>query len=266
MEFERVRARKAAASRRKNAMESLALHKPLRRDTLSADEAADSDADGAPPRVSIFEFQSSKSVYGLPRARRLANRGFTVVPNYIELLGLKLQRVCPIYNPTEMVMIQIDPGLILPNHEPLDRSEEEQLFFDLVFVAATIKLGNFLKGDLSATSFFTVAMFFILLWTSWLHTTLIEARYTIRKCHFFICYSPPPVAKFSPQPPSIPLAEPTMPNYAWRALNRRSQHIFRPGFDAAPSERHSTNIHRISKRCPGHCKLCRRNRAVCFHN
>ena len=60
-----------------------------------------------------------------------------------------------------------------------------QLFYDLAFVAASIKLSAFLKETLTMQAFGYVILIFVLLWSSW----YVKCTYTslIHWYHWFAC-------------------------------------------------------------------------------
>eukprot|EP00730_Choanoeca_flexa_P002385 TRINITY_DN11030_c0_g1_i3.p1 TRINITY_DN11030_c0_g1~~TRINITY_DN11030_c0_g1_i3.p1 ORF type:complete len:968 (+),score=195.47 TRINITY_DN11030_c0_g1_i3:165-3068(+) len=59
------------------------------------------------------------------------------------------------------------------------REIKDELFYDLIFVAAIIKLSDFSKADVSWTRVGETFELFLLLWTTWLHVTFLFSRFTL---------------------------------------------------------------------------------------
>eukprot|EP00045_Choanoeca_perplexa_P015242 m.187288 g.187288 ORF g.187288 m.187288 type:complete len:1030 (+) comp16926_c0_seq1:205-3294(+) len=59
------------------------------------------------------------------------------------------------------------------------REVKDELFYDLIFVAAVIKLSDFAKADVSWVRVLETFELFLLLWTTWLHVTFLFSRFTL---------------------------------------------------------------------------------------
>lgn len=52
---------------------------------------------------------------------------------------------------------------------------DEELFFDLIFVAVIIELGDFLKPELTLVRISETAMIFIASWLTWFHMVGLQS-------------------------------------------------------------------------------------------
>ncbi|MCU0497997.1 MAG: low temperature requirement protein A [Anaerolineae bacterium] len=74
----------------------------------------------------------------------------------------------PVYQP---------PQLHIGERESQRKVTWTELFYDLVFVATLVQLGNFLSDQVNLTGFFTFVLLFVPVWWAWIGTTFYANRF-----------------------------------------------------------------------------------------